>query len=549
MPHATVPYRPAATGAAMREFSFERCAATALTLIGFTGLFSGLAGLMGGHGGIAFALAFAIQGLLVVAVHRFKHARRTGSSLNLLRGGRWLLLYAVLALMAVTMSYSFWYRLQRAEPAAREAFAAQRDTLLNELAVLEAGYQAVAGGFSALADAARARATEERDSGNTCGVQTRGGVGDIQKFRQRNARDFADYARQVRAAADAIVAQSQAMRERFGRPEATHQTEAELNAVVRQINARVGPQPELSGWVEFITAAQHRGDHVPYQGSTVRCDDAQRTAWLHALQRSVQGLINEAKQVPVALPDPGSIHENTIVALNRIGALLQATFTPARLADLDPAGLTGRLPNGLTVYVTPDHWPLLIAVLIEAVLFLAVPAPQPDDAWSGFLEGLVRGSAHQGFWPTLRRLLWLWVSTPRSGPAPGQADGMPHDPGHLPDSLLGLRHYLHTYQGDAYLVIPHLPCAARAQLCATALGLMHHASVLAEEFAWTDLPAAWRPHILPPGLAEPAALHPADLRVRVVAMSPEFLRWLVGRSLDVDLNGLGAEAASLGEAS
>lgn len=564
MSQAIVPVGTVAGGhapAAAREASFRHLATIGLSLMGFTGLFIGLSHLLNGHGVFAFILAFCIQGLAVSAIHAYKQARSTGGSLNVLRGGRHLALYVILTAVIVTMSYSFWYRLQRANAAADERFAEQKQSMLGKLTALEARYRAIGDGFAALSVAAAARAQEEKASGNTCRIASPKGPGPIQQFRSRDAQDFRDYAAQVRSNVTGISEHAERLRaQALGTAGEIKATQAALNDMAGQINAGLIGNPMLSGIVQFIDARLLAADNINYFGRTVKCEDEHRTAQLIALKSAAREIIKEPILPQVRLFNPESTYENALLAANRIGALVEwlNPLSSAKLSDLDPTIREARLSNGVKVYIAADYWPLLFAAVIEVILFLVVPPPRRDDAKRDFIQAVMQGEERLLRGRTLRKLLWMMASTP-SGQAEIEVPS-PAKPLDLPVKFLRLRPYLQSFKNRFYLVIPHDPGAAMAHDYANALYLKGHAKPLVEGgLTVGSLPSpVWTSHLLrllasrtaASGTnGSPALLHQGssdplhDVPVRVLEVSREFFAWAMARIVELDDDELRPEPA------
>lgn len=535
-----------------RDLSFHRIATIGLTLMGFTGLFIGLSHLLNDHRALAFILAFCIQGLAVSAIHAWKQARRTGGSFKLLRGGRSLVLYVILTAVIVTMSYSFWYRLQRAGEAANDLFIGQKQAMLGKLTQLEARYKAVADGFAALSDAATARALEEKDNGNTCKIASPKGPGPIQQFRTRDAHDFRDYAAQVSGNVADITGRGEMLRtQAMSQAMKIKATESALNEMVDQINAGLIGNPMLPGVVQFIDGRLLAADNINYFGKTVKCEDEQRTAQLIALKTAVKEIMAEKPLPGVKLLNPESTYENAMLAANRIGALIEwiTSFSGVKLSDLDPSIRNAKLSNGLKVYVAADYWPLLFAAVIELVLFWVVPAPRRDEEIRDFIAALIRGNEHVLAWRNARTLLWLVISTPVDGAEieePSRTKAL-----ELPAKFVRLRPYLHCHKNCYYLVIPHVPATALVHDYASAVSLKGHAKTIVEEwYAVGTLPSKlWSHRLLyllgywdeatSPGSNTALTTvddfgSPYDVPVRVMKVSPEFFAWVIGRVVELD---------------
>lgn len=541
-----------------RDYSFAYCATIALTFIGFVGLYTGLSNLLNGHQLFAFVLAFSIQGLAVSSIHTYKRARRNGSTFNLLRGGQPLALYIVLITVIVTMSYSFWYRLQRASEAANETFFAHKRVMVSKLTQLESRYKSIGDGFADLAGAAAARAHEEREKGNTCrfpSPPSPKSPGPVERFRTRDGADFKDYAAQIASHVREITDRGNAVRARtLGQHMEIKATEATLNEIADQINTGLIGNPLLPGVVQFIDGRLVAGDNITYFGKTARCDDEQRTAQLITLKTAVKEIMAEKPLPPVKLLDPDSTYENTMLAANRIGALIESAnpFSNTKLSDLDPGVRDIKLANGMKVYLPPDYWPLLIAAVIEVILFFVVPVPRPDNAKRDFLNALARGDEPLN-WRTARQLLWFSASVPHGDSEIEEPS--PAKPISLPGKFVRLRPYLHTHGNRYYLVIPHVLETALVHDYASAVALKGHAKAIVEEsFTVSTLPSfLWRKrtlHLLMPysnptiaGAGAAVALtdqvnSPHDVPVRVLEVSREFFTWMISRIVDLDQDEL-----------
>ena len=533
---------------ATRQTSFHHVATIILSGIGFTGLAIGLMHLLNGNNWLAILLAFCIQGLAVSAIHTYKQARSSGSSFNPFRGGRSLVLYGLLIVLIIVNSYSWWYRLLRANEAAGETFSAQKQIVLTKLSRVEARYKAISEGFSGLADAASARAREEKENGNTCRIASPKGPGPIQQFRTRDSQQFRDYATQVAAKVREISQRSEVVRSRpLGQHGDVRLTEAAINETAEQINTALIGNPLLPGVVQFIDARLIAADNIDYFGRVVKCEDEQRSAQLLALKAAATAIMSEAPLLPTKLLDPDSTYDSTMIAANRIAALFEASnpFSATKLAELDPAVRNAKLPGGIKVYLPPDYWPLLIALMIEGLLFFVVPVPQRDTGKLEYVNAIIRRDIPIGDPRTLLWFVWLQVSKPAVEEG---AEETPLEPKsmNLPTKFVRLRPYVHSHRGRQYLVIPHVGELAGAHDFADALMLKGHAKTLVEDsMTIGTLPSiVWRQRVtmLLARTSGPVTVDQAgnsgEVRIRVLEVSREFYAWLIGKIVELDESDL-----------
>jgi hypothetical protein len=527
-----------------RQASFQHVATIILSAIGFSGLAIGLMHLLNGSNWLAFLLAFCIQGLAVSAIHSYKQARSSGSSFNPFRGGRSLVLYGLLIVLIVCNSYSWWYRLLRANEAAGETFTAQKQILLTKLSRVEARYKAISEGFAGLADAASARAREEKENGNTCRIASPKGPGPIQQFRTRDSQQFRDYANQVAGKVREISVRSEGVRNRtLGHHADVRLTEAAINETAEQINTALIGNPLLPGVLQFIDARLIAADNIAYFGRIVKCEDEQRSAQLLALKAATTAIMSEAPLLPTKLLDPDSTYDTTMIAANRIAAVVEAflPFSKKELAELDPAVRNAKLPGGIKVYLPPDYWPLLIALMIEGLLFFVVPVPQRDAGKLEYVNAIMRRDIPIGNLGTLLWLIWLQISKPAIEEGVDETPLAPK-PMNLPSKFVRLRPYVHGYHGRQFLVMPHLGEFAVAHDYADALMLKGHAKTLVEDAMTIEtLPSpVWRQRItvLVARACAPAILDQdggtGQVRIRVLEVSREFYAWLIGKTVELD---------------
>ena len=531
-----------------REWSFRHCATIALTVIGFIGLYTGLSHLLNGRDLFAIILALVIQGLAVMSIHSYKGARSSGGSFNLLRGAKSLVLYVALTAVIVTFSYSFYYRLQRADDAANEIYRDHKQTVLSKLVQLESGYKSMADGFAALSRSAEVRAQEEERNGNTCKIASPKGAGSIRQFRRQDALAFSEYANQVSANVDTITARVDALHgQALGKGVQIRDTQAALNEMTDQINAALIGNPMLSGIIQFIDGRLSAADNIAYFGKTIKCDDELRTSQLLALKAAAGAIAKEPTLAPVKLLDPQSVYENALIAANTIAALVESAnpLSKAKLQDLDPRIKRAKLSTGGKVYVSADYMPLIFAASIDFWLFLVVPAPRRDLEKRDFLNALARGDGRVNL-RSLRTLVWLAVSVPVDDAS--VADLSEAKPLNLPAKFVRLRPYLHAYQNRYYLTLPHVSNAALLHDYASAVVLKGHAKPLVEEYYTvenlpTELWVQRLLHLLAPQ-AEGSSLNAlvsAELLdrvyavpVRVLEVSREFFAWMIGQVVEMD---------------
>lgn len=532
-----------------RKASFNHVATIILSAIGFAGLAIGLSHLLNGNGWLAILLAFCIQGLAVSAIHSYKQARNAGSSFNPFRGGRSLALYGLLIVLIICNSYSWWYRLLRANEAASETFTTQKQAILSKLSRVEARYRAISEGFAGLADAASARAREEKENGNTCRIASPKGPGPIQQFRTRDSQQFRDYARQVSAKVREITVRSEGVRARtLGQHGEVRATEAVINETAQQINTALIGNPLLPGVVQFIDARLIAADNIEYFGRTVRCEDEQRSAQLLTLKAATTAIMSEAPLLPAKLLDPDSTYDNTMVAANRIAALIESVnpFSGKTLADLDPAVRDAKLPGGMKVYLPPDYWPLVIALMIEGLLFFVVSGPQRDAGKAAFVNAIMRRDIPFRDTRTLVWLMWLQVSVPVAEDDADEPSAEGSKPLNLPSKFVRLRPHIHSYHGRQFLVIPHAPEVALVHDYADALLLKGHAKTIVEEsLSIATLPSLVWSQRVSELLSRPSAPAISDqlaaqtqVQVRVMEVSREFYAWLIGKIVELDESDL-----------
>lgn len=560
----TTPLRPASSESAndaqsTRSFSFQRIATAMLSLIGFVGLVNGLTHMMNGSWPFALALSFIVQGLAVVAIHRYKRARDTGGAFRYLRGGSWLSLYIVLVFVIVTFSYSFYFRLMRAERAASEIYTAQVQTLFSSMTTVASKYGALSSGFQNLADAAESRAKDEQASGNTCKVASPKGAGPIRNFRAQDAAAFRDYANMVARNAREIEERMASLRAQTFRQGAVRETESALNQIVSQVNASSIGNPMLSGIVQFIDGRLIAGDRIDYFGKVIKCDDEQRTSQLIALKLAAQAISKEPPLPAIALFDPGSVQENALIAANRLAALVDVATSLGRkdLKELDPSVKRSRLSTGGHVYISEDYLPLIFAAVIEILLFMAVPAPIRDIHRREIVNGIFQGSVPISI-RTLCRTLWLSASVPVDDGLLGDVDEL--KPLRLKAKFIVLRPYLHSFRSTHYLLIPHAAHTAHIQDFADALMLMRHAREVAHErFAvgalplrsWTEsLQRTLAPHYGLPDWDWDMPLPPHTLAainqipVRCFIVSRAFFAWMIARAVEMEEHELNPPPAA-----
>lgn len=538
---------------AARQASFHHVATIILSAIGFAGLAIGLMHLLNGNSWLAILLAFCIQGLAVSAIHSYKQARNVGSSFNPFRGGRSLALYGLLIILIICNSYSWWYRLLRANEAAGETFTAQKQIILTKLSRVEARYKAISEGFSGLADSASARARQEKENGNTCRIASPKGPGPIQQFRTRDSQQFRDYATQVATKVREISVRSEGVRARaLGQHGEVRVTEAAINETAEQINTALIGNPLLPGIVQFIDARLIAANNIEYFGRIVKCEDEQRSAQLLTLKAATTAIMSEAPLSPAKLLDPNSTYDNTMVAANRIAALIESAnpFSSKTLADLDPAVRDAKLPGGMKVYLPPDYWPLVIALMIEGLLFFVVTGPQRDTGKMAFVNGIMRREIPFRDTRTLVWLIWLQVSVP----AAEEDDDEPSagsKPLNLPSKFVRLRPYIHRYHGRQFLVIPHAPEVALVQDYADALVLKGHAKTLSEDsltigtlpsLVWSQRVSELLSRTTAAVTGEQCAAQ-AQVHVRILEVSREFYAWLIGKIVELDEGDLKPDPA------
>jgi hypothetical protein len=534
---------------ASRKASFHHVATIILSAIGFAGLAIGLSHLLNGNGWLAILLAFCIQGLAVSAIHSYKQARNAGSSFNPFRGGRSLALYGLLIILIVCNSYSWWYRLLRANEAAGETFTAQKQIILTKLSRVEARYKAISEGFSGLAAAASARAREEKENGNTCRIASPKGPGPIQQFRTRDSQQFRDYATQIATKVREISLRGEVVRTRaLGQHGEIRVTEAAINQTAEQINTGLIGNPLLPGVVQFIDARLGAADSIEYFGRIVKCDDEQRSVQLMTLKAAAKAIMTETPLSPAKLLDPDSTYDNTMVAANRIAALIESAnpFSGKTLADLDPAVRDAKLPGGIKVYLPPDYWPLVIALMIEGLLFFVVPAPQRDTGKVVFVNAIMRRDIPFRDTRTLVWLMWLQVSVPAAENDADESHGEGNKPLNLPPKFVRLRPYIHSYHGHQFLVIPHAPEVALVHDYADALVLKGHAKTLVEDSLTIEtLPSLVWSQRVSELLSRPSAsvtgeqlAAQAQVHVRILEVSREFYAWLIGKIVELDESDL-----------
>ena len=565
---AIAPMTPA-VAAPPRAFSFQHLATLVLTTVGFIALFQGLTHMLNGSSAFAFVLAFVIQGLTVTAIHNYKRARASGGAFRLFRGVPSLTLYAMLALVIVTFSYSFYYRLTRAERAATEIFTAQKQSMLGKLAAVNSRYQTLSPGLQSLGDAADAREKDEAARGNTCRIASPRGAGPIRNFRRQDAVAFKEYAALIQSNVEEVSGRIAAVRvQSLGKGE-VKETQAQLNDMSAHINASLIANPMLMGVLQFIDGRLRAGDNIDYYGRTIKCEDEQRTAQLISSKLAAQAILKEPPLPPVKLFDPSSVQENALLAANRIAALGEwaASFFQKNLSDLDPSIADGKLSTRGKVYIHEDYLSLLFALSIEVALFFVVPVPVRDTQRRALIDGLAQGIEPIS-WRNVRKLAWLALSAPVDEGA--MADLSEFQPLKRPGNFLLLRPYLVSFKHQYFLVIPHAPHTARIHDFAEALVLKNHAKpILDQRLAVGDLPSsAWverlqcllAPHHGFPDWDWSVPL-PADtldainsVPVRVLAVSRAFFAFMITRAVEMDedelipeppLGGGRARAASI----
>jgi hypothetical protein len=308
----------------------------------------------------------AVQGLILVAVHRLVRAGRVAAR------PVWLVAYFAGALASVILGYGFYFALLSDKDLARDTMREGAAAIVERLTAFERAYADLASSVRDLADRSAARAEEERTVGGTCGGPRLTGEGPRMRLRQRDASQLAMFARHFDARAQEVAVLVIETRAAAAAHDAKARAagEAALDKALAAARA-LAADPRLAAWHEAVRGrldAARAGFVDPRTGERFACPDPELEAALTAT-------------LAIALPTPPAgrpqLHEASHAAdVRRAFVLVTGLLTgdPAARQEFRPALDGPALGFGLFVDL--------------ALLLLAFGGRDPAAGGGGGLAGL-----------------------------------------------------------------------------------------------------------------------------------------------------------------